>query len=351
MKNTLLSVPARDGYPLEAMLSVPEGVFKKLVLFVNGSGPMTYHIKRQLPDGRFFNLHDLYAEEFTRRGIAYCRYSTRGAKDGDTAPYFVDIDYDAYRTYLPHNSVGDIECLVDAVRAEYPDISVYLLGWSEGSVIAPRVALNGRAKIDGLLLCGYCNENLHDTLVWQLQGNNELISSRRLFDYDRKGYISKADFEKDRLHVRQELFGEKTFEQLDLDGDGKLTAEDFAPRTIDFLNGILSAVERGDDEWTRQNHALHLTTGWFREHFSLEPNKTLLPRLDLPIHIFSGEYDAMTPQFYAEDIEKRFAELGKTNLTVHYFENHDHDLNCLRYFIKGELPDGIQCLLETAETL
>lgn len=332
-------------------MSVPEGEVKKLVLYVNGSGPMTYHTKRQFSDGLIFRYHCLFAEEFTRRGIAYCRYSTRGVKDGDDAPYFSDIDEEAYRTYLPHNSVGDIECLVDAVRAEYPDISVYLLGWSEGTIIAPLVVLNDRTKIDGLLLCGYCHETLHDTLIWQLHGNSSIILCRQWFDYDRKGYVSKSDFEEDRNHVRQKLFGNIMFEQLDVNGDGRLTAEDFEGQAVEHLNGMLSAIDRGDDEWLKKNHQVRLTSGWFREHFSLEPNKTLLPKLDLPIHVFSGEYDYMTPQFYAEAIEQRFAGLGKTNLTVHYFENHDHDLNALKYYRNCELSEGIQCLLETVEAL
>jgi hypothetical protein len=178
-----------------------------------------------------------------------------------------------------------------------------------------------------------------------------LVQNRRFFDYDRKGYITKTDFEEDRLHVRQALYKDQTFEQLDLNSDEKLTAEDFAPLTQKHLHGMLEAVESCDDEWLKNNHGVRLTSGWFKEHFSLEPNKNILPQLDLPIHVFSGEYDYMTPQFFAVDIEKSFKKLGKNNLTLHCFKNHDHDLNYIIFIIKGELSDGIKSIIDITEVM
>lgn len=167
LNSILLEINAVDGYPLEAMLSIPDEKPQKFILYANGSGPNTYNIKRQNADGTFFNYHDFFANEFTCLNIGYCRYSTRGVTDGKNAPYFSDIDDAQYGTYLPHNSVSDIECIIKYIRSEYPGVSVYLLGWSEGTIISPIVALNGNVKIDGLLLCGYCNENLRETLIWQ----------------------------------------------------------------------------------------------------------------------------------------------------------------------------------------
>ena len=228
---------------------------------------------------------------------------------------------------------------------------MYFLGWSEGTIISPLVALNNNVKVDGLLLCGYCNENLLDTFVWQQNGNASIIFCRRYFDYDRKGYITKSDFEEDRYHKKEAFFGDLTFEQIDIDGDGKLTAADFAPVCIEHMKSVLSAVERSDDEWLKNNHGVRLTSEWWKEHFSLEPNKNVLPRLDLPIHIFSGEYDYMTPLFHSKDIEQIFKKLGKTNLTVHYFDNDDHNLNFSEWVENGEMSEGMKCLFEIAESI
>jgi len=352
MKNELLQILAEDGYILDTMLSIPNENHKKLVLFVNGSGPHTYNTKRQNVDGSIFNYFDLFAKEFTDRGIAFCRFSTRGVTDGDVPPNYSNINDTEYASYLPHNLTCDLDVIIKYLRSNgYHDKSIYLLGWSEGTIIAPLAVLNFSINIEGLLLCGYCNENLYDTLLWQLSGNSELLQYRRLFDYDKKGYISKIDFEEERNKVKPTDFPNITFEQLDIDGDGKITELDFVLKTKKHLDEMMNAIDSNDDEWLKSNRGVQLNSAWFKEHFSLEPNRKILPKLNMPIHIFSGEYDAMTPIFFTKDIGKQFDKLGKTNLTTHIFENHDHDLNYLLYIIKGKLSEGLQSIFNTVDEI
>ena len=348
----ILTLPAHDKVPLEVRLCLPDkGRPEKIVVFVNGSGPQTCTTKRQMPDSSFFNYFDIFAEEFTSLNIGFCSYSQRGVRDGDTPPFFVEINEPAYRQYLPHNSVSDIQSIVTYLNDRYPVAKLILMGWSEGTIIAPLVALSGNVKISALVLAGYCNENLRDILIWQLSGNSVLTQWCRLFDYDRKGYITETDLKEDRYHVRNAIFGDKPFSEFDRDGDGKITVVDTAPISTPHLQNILRAIDENDDEWLKNNHGVRLTTGWFKEHFALKPTKEILPRLDLPIHIFSGEYDAMTPLWQAQEIDAEFKKLGKTNLTLHTFDHHDHDLNILKYIIKKEHSDGMIAIFETVERL
>lgn len=351
MQSSHFTVKSSDGFDIEVLISTPDKRPDGVVIYVNSSGPNTYNIKRKNQDGQIWYYHDVFANELTKRNIAYCRYSARGVRDGDCEPYFVEIDEEKYKTYLPHNSVNDVLAILDYITKNYAGIPVWLLGWSEGTIISPLIAKETN-KIRGMFLCGYCNENLLDILKWQLNGNAALIAYRRFFDYDRKGYISKEDFDRDRYGVREALFGNFEFKDIDNDMDGKLTAVDFAvfanpksPR--DHLDAMLKAIESGNDEWLKNNHAIRLTSGWFKEHALLKPNKDVLPDLNIPIHIFSGEYDYMTPEFYTKEIEETFTKLGKTNLMTHYFKNHDHDLNFVLYPLKGELSEGMVCLFDT----
>lgn len=352
MKDKILQIESRDGYKLDTMLSTPNGKHEKLVLFVNGSGPYTYNTKRQNIDGSIFNYFDFFAKEFTDREVAFCRFSTRGVTDGDTPPYYANISDSEYATYLPHNSVNDLSSVVNYLRENgYQDKSIYLLGWSEGTIIAPLAVLDNSIRVEVLLLCGYCNETIYDTLLWQLSGNSDLIQYRRLFDYDKKGYISKSDFEEDRNKVRTDRFPNITFEQLDNDGDGRLTEVDFGVHTKDHLDNMIRAIETNDDEWLKSNRGVRLTSKWFKEHSKLKPNKNNLSKIDLPIHIFSGEYDAMTPVSFSLEIRKQFDELGKTNLETHIFENHDHDLNYLSFILNGNISEGLQAIFKTIDEL
>ncbi len=352
MDTQIISLPSYDGYPLNARLCLPDGKeTEKIVLYVNGSGPQTYTTKRQLPDGRFFNYFDIFADEFTARGIGFCSYSQRGVRDGDMPPYFVEIDEQAYQQYRPSISVPDIEHIAAYLHRRCPRSRLILLGWSEGTILAPLVAHRGNVKISALMLAGYCNENLYDILTWQLSGNTVLTQYRRLFDVDRKGYVTEADFIEDPYGARRTLFGEQTFSDLDLDKDGAITVADTRPVSIDHLRDVLDAIERKDDEWLKNNHRIRLTAGWFQEHFALKPTKEILPQLDLPIHVFAGEFDPMTPLEQARAIDAEFKRLGKSNLHLHVFENHDHELNFVKYLLKGEHSEGMKAIFHIAEKL
>ncbi|MBQ7837413.1 MAG: alpha/beta hydrolase [Clostridia bacterium] len=345
----LLSVKCEDGYKLDVMLTIPEKT-EKIVIYVNGSGPMTYRTMRQKPDGSLYSYHQFFADELTKRNILYCRYSTRGVTDGKKSPGFCNINEKDYKTYLPMNSVSDIECIIRYLHEkEGYSCPVYLMGWSEGTIISAIVASRNNVKVDGIFLAGYCNENLKDTFTWQMMGNSSITQYRRLFDYDKKGYICKADFEADKYNVRKAVFGDMTFEKLDKNGDGKLTAEDFA--APDYIKATFSAVEKGDDKWLAESNGVRLTSDWWKAHFALPANKNTLPGLDLPIHIFAGDFDSMTPQSQARDIERVFKEKGKTNLTVHYLENHDHDLNYTAFSHFGKVSEGMKELFDTIENM
>ena len=267
MNDIVTNVTMPDGFRLCVKLSEPDnpsdsardaqGSIRPVVLFVQSSGPHTCDDEREC-DGRRFRCFDLFANELTRRGVAFCRYSTRGVYPGGEPPMFVTIDDNEYKTYLPGNTTDDIVRLTEWLRCRgYTRIA--LLGWSEGSVIAPLAVKRG-ARADRLLLAGYLGRNLRDILCWQLSGNSSSIFYRRFFDYDRKGYISESDFDEDRFKVRAALFGTKSFAELDINRDGRLDADDFKPETERHLSGMLAAIDRGDDDWLRKNHGVRLTS-------------------------------------------------------------------------------------------
>lgn len=93
---------------------------------------------------------------------------------------------------------------------------------------------------------------------------------------------------------------------------------------------------------------MELTSNWFKAHFQLEPNKSRLLRLILPIYIFHGEDDANVPVEGVYDIEERFRILNKKNLTVYIFKGHNHDLNFEDWLVKKEWSAGMIKIFETA---
>ena len=353
----ILEIKSFDGYILKGRLVLPEGTknVSKLVIFVNGSGANTYLNKRT-----GFNFFDTFADEFSNLGIAFFSYNTRGADIGDEPPMFIDINEEEYQTYLPLNQVEDIYYMINAIKENerLMNCKVYLLGASEGTIIAPLVAEKYLDKVDALFLWGYVNQNMKDVLIWQNSGGPSMVFYRGHFEADGQGRITKEAYQADPDNVIASILGNNTFENLDINNDGYIDEKDMTvlmAKSLGYtLDELLAAIERRDDKWLRTHYGLvngqcliPLTSAWFLQHFTLRSNMEVLPELDLPIYIFHGTLDQNVDVREVYKIEEKFKELGKTNLTINIFENHDHDLNFADIIVKDKMPAGIQAIFDT----
>lgn len=337
-----LTIPSFDAYPLESRLYLPSDQSPRaLVIYVNGSGPNTNQNTRQLSADATFSYFDLVASGFNEVGAAFLSYSTRGVTASDTPPFYHTIDPQAYQTYLPEHSVQDVAAIVRTLRTDsrLHDCPIYLLGWSEGTMIAPKVAQ--LVPVDGLLLAGYVNGTMQQVLDWQQTGGSSMVTYCLYFDADGDGRVSQAEYENDRYGVRPALgLDQVVFSELDADGDGQLTASDFAALLAPSRQALYDAITHSDDAWLAKNYPVRLTSAWFHAHSHFTPNRDMLTELDLPIVIFQGQADANVPVQDTLDIQAQFAALGKDNLTVHLYPNTDHDLNFASYLSTGVWPQS-----------
>lgn len=337
-----LTIPSFDAYPLESRLYLPSDQSPRaLVIYVNGSGPNTNQNTRQLSADATFSYFDLVASGFNEVGAAFLSYSTRGVTASDTPPFYHTVDPQAYQTYLPEHSVQDVAAIVRALRTDsrLHDCPIYLLGWSEGTMIAPKVAQ--LVPVDGLLLAGYVNGTMQQVLDWQQTGGSSMVTYCLYFDADGDGRVSQAEYENDRYGVRPALgLDQVVFSELDADGDGQLTASDFAALLAPSRQALYDAITHSDDAWLAKNYPVRLTSAWFHAHSHFTPNRDMLTELDLPIVIFQGQADANVPVQDTLDIQAQFTALGKDNLTVHLYPNVDHDLNFASYLSTGVWPQA-----------
>lgn len=347
---TLLTHAAADGITLTGKLDLPSGSgpVDRLVLFINGSGPNTYDNKRQYGD-QIFNYFDLFAEQFGMRETGFFRWSTRGVSMGEQPPSFDTIDEAAYQTYLPSTSVSDIGEWITQLRRNprLKDADIWLLGWSEGTIIAPLAAKAYPDEISGLLLAGYCNDRMDVIFDWQQSGEPSMIFYRQYFDTDVDGSISEAEYTADPYGIVTSVLADTPFADIDVDSDGAITAADFAVLLTPGKQAFYEAVERGDDTWLAENYGVRLTSGWFKVHQALQPNSKVLPTLDLPIHIFHGTADTNCSVEGVYAIRDQFAALGKTNLTTHVYEGYDHNLLYDLYVINGLMPPAFVDLFQS----
>ena len=341
-----------DGETTKGRLSTPDLAedLPYLVLYIHGTGPGTYLDKRSM-GGFDFNYYDVFADEFVSRGVGFLSYNRRGVTISDNPPMYNDVDSVKYKKYLPMTEAKDIESIISQVRSRkgLATTKIILLGWSEGTIIATLIAERQKVAVDALLLCGYANESMYDIIAWQFSGRSSMLTVCKCFDRNDDRSIERSEYESaDKMaeHCRINVFGNADFSLLDHTKDSLIDQSDFKALVEGTYKAVLEMTEKGNNAWIWKNY-FQVTTEWLKAHFQLEANKTRMLRLDLPIYIFQGAEDSSTPVEGAHDIRTRFGYMGKSNLKVQVFEEHDHDLNYTHWLRQKELSEGMNAIFNT----
>jgi pimeloyl-ACP methyl ester carboxylesterase len=342
------TIKLSDGEETIARLCLPEnGQVNTIVIAIHPTGPNTYLTQRQ-----GFNYYDVFAEGFTEKGVGFFTYNRRGVDLGETAPWFDKIDMQKYSKALPNIEATDIETMVTYLRNDerFKNSKIILYGISEGTIIASMVADRKKVEIDALFLHGYAHDNMFDIIKWQNSGEGIMILINSIFDKNGDKVVDREEFESEDPTIvayRNYLFPNMTFEQADIVKDNVIDAKDIRAMRKPFYEYLLSRITENDGSWIWNNY-FRVTIGWLREHFALEPNKTRLLRVDIPIYIFHGTDDVNVPVESVYDLEVRFKTANKSNLKTFIFDKHDHDLNIHEWITAKEFSEGFQKIFETS---
>lgn len=343
--STIVTIPLEDGAKMKARLCYPySNVIKQVIIYVHGTGPGNYLDRRKIGNAEL-NYFDLFAKEFVSREVAFVSYNKRGCDTSMMPPYYNKLDSVAYRKCLPVQETKDLGSLIQYLKND-PRIAgskIVLLGWSEGTIIAAMAAETFKNDIAALFLAGYANDNMLDIIDWQFSGESSMINTLKYFDAVSNRMISRQEYEskeKRPAYMRESIFGNADFSQLDVNRDSLINKDDFKLINEPRHKMLLNAVEKNDDLWIWNNY-FQVTSQWIKEHSALEPNKSRLLRLELPILIFQGEDDANTPATGVTDIQQRFWLNNKLNLKSFIFKGHNHDLNYQQWVFQGKISEGL----------
>lgn len=350
----ILDIRLHDGVIIQGKLELPQnsGSINKLVVFVPGTGPNTYLNKRKAGDKEFV-YYDLWAQEFNKRGIALFTYNRRGVTLSNTPPMYDSINQAEYAKYSPETEAMDVESIIRILlaRNDLQQAKIILLGGSEGTIISAMVADRKKELVDALFMFGYAHDNVCDIIKWQLTGGSSMVNIRKWFDQNKDKAISRAEYEADSVKtIRERVFQNAPFASFDLDKDSILTTKDFALRLTPFYNQLQQAIRDNNNDWIWKNF-FKVNASWVQQHCVLEPNKTRLLRINIPIFIFQGKEDANVPYETVYDLQQRFKDAHKSNLTCFLFDKHDHDLNFTQYLYTGTIPEGLRRIFDTAGTV
>lgn len=347
-KTTEIPFKSHDGYDMLGRLTVPDSPGKHpIVIYMQTAEGMTIDVKRTNPRGGTFNYFDLYREKLPPMNVAFFSYEGRGIRLGDDPPRYEKIDWNIYNTSTLENKVRDALTAIQVVSRQ-PGIDpsrVFLIGASEGTLIASETASRARKEVAGLILYGVMSGTMRDTFKYILTGG-AYLPYRESFDTDKDGKISKAEFEADPHKFRQRALRNASFETFDVNKDGFITEDDIKAPGKPLLDALETDNYALLNLWAKRSAGVSTPENWFKNHFEHPPIWTFLSQLDIPIGFFQGVVDPFVPVEGVRRMEAEAKKAGKTKWEFHYFDDLEHSLGIAAYFTRGVIPEGHKAIFE-----
>ena len=342
-----VSFSSHDGLPMFGKLTLPAGRGPHpVVICVQTAEGATVDMKRPLGRGTF-NYYDLYRRRLPEMNVGFFSYEGRGIRMGDAPPRYEQIDREVYNTSTLDNKVRDVLSAVKAVqKREGVDAArIFLMGASEGTLLSAEAASRAPGEIKGLILYAILSSTLKDALRY-MAADGAYLALRGLFDVDQDGAITRQEFEADPKKYRARALPGVGFEVFDPNGDGVFTAADLRQLRKPILDGIEAENLAIVDEWLKATSAVSLPDGWIKDHFAHPNMWSFLSPLKIPIGLFQGSADNLTPIDGVRNLEEQARKAGKSNLEFHYFDGLDHSLGIGSYFATGVLPEAHKAIFE-----
>lgn len=265
MKSTEVTFPSA-GEQLAGTLSRPtDGPVRSIALLVSGSGPIdrNSNMKRQSID-----VMAQVAEHLALSGIASFRYDKRGV--GESSGEFLSTGL--------HDNVVDAKAAVDTLRsrAELDEAATFVVGHSEGAIIATELAADDPLLAGVVLLAGTATSG-GDVLRWQAKQISETLPRP----------------------VKALL---------------RLLRQDVVKTQAKRLEQIRSSTED-----TLRIQMVKINAKWMREFMAHDPSNSL-SNVEIPILAITGSKDI---QVNPEDVA-RIAELVERDCSAHVVDDVTH---------------------------
>jgi pimeloyl-ACP methyl ester carboxylesterase len=345
VRDVVMQFTATDGTPLEAKLSLPADATGPVpvVFFLHGAGPRNYDNAVQYRDAdgrlRIVNYYDYYAREQAKHGIAFFRMSKRGCTVGPNGRPQVDraVFSKATSTVLVNDYAVALTAL--RARAEIDASRVILAGSSEGTRLAPHLALRAPAGIIGLVLTSYQGDNIRDTVTWQnTHGPWRIMSS--MIPGAKADARTRAEWDA-AVSSNPALTQQVPFPTFDADKDGVMTESEVRTVISPRLGVVLKAIEDGNDDFIWQT-IVNLSSGYMRDGWTDPPTSEFLLKLKVPVGIFHGELDGTTRVEAVRETEAAFKAAGRSDLTVKTYAGLEHNLGWTPQGASGDGPAPFQ---------
>jgi uncharacterized protein len=361
VKHRNLVLDLANGVKTNAQLTIPavgEGSFPG-VLLIHGSGANDMNETGGLilidnktgskiyPDKQTFaQLADFLSE----RGFVVLRYDKRGVTSNFT------IDTNVWGNVTFNDLKEDAEKAL-SVLLQQPEVNATekatLIGHSEGTMIAPRIAVDNPDKVRNVVLMGAVAHSLNDLLYFQIV-TNPLNYVEKILDKSHRGMLTTKEISDDSIfqnlvggnlthlllvqtNVTDHLNKSKAEIHKVMNQDTTSIENELKPALLAAYENVTSPtasallaecldVLYGYFEW---NSGLEGCPMWMKSHSNLESTLSMIGNVssDIGILILQGENDTATPVEQGLLLQQRLTEVNHPDHLLIAYPDLGHSLS------------------------
>jgi hypothetical protein len=324
-----LVIDLGDGLTTDAQLTYPsvgEGPFPGVLLIPGGGTPdmdeymPPYATETGEPARPFLQI----AEYLSERGFAVLRYNKRGIGFNSTLE-----DSGVFFDTTIQDLIQDAEKAVEVLKlqSEVDADDITLIGHSESTIIAPRIAVDDLG-VKNIVLMGTAGRSYYDIKYFKTV-DLRVVFAREVLDTNHDGLLSipevieglgpgpKAGIS--ALDLIDNSTGDLLWRpQWNPDGD------DFVDIEEEFESFLIRLIDYAMT-------AEYLGSKLVQSQLALESNMDMIGNVTSSILILQGESDILTPLEDAFLLEQRLTEIGHPDHTLvtypglgHYFYPEDY---------------------------
>jgi pimeloyl-ACP methyl ester carboxylesterase len=324
-----LVIDLGNGVKTNAQLTLPvegKGPFPA-VLLIHGSGALDKNETAGLDvhnDGP--KPYWQIAQYLSERGFAVLRFDKRGVgADGI-------IDQNVWGNATVNDLIHDAENALNilAVQPEVDPQRISVIGHSEGTIIAPRVAIDNSGKVKNVILMGAAAENLIGDILRYQVVDHPLEYAMQVHDKNRTGQISIHQIAKDPL-LGFYLVSSSLLDSNNTEAITDSLVEKFGTTDdVSIQNQIRPALIKYYENQTAFDLSkcsnIRGCPVWVRSELNLVPTLGIIGNISnsTGILILNGENDSQTTVQQAFLLQQRLTDVNHPDHTLITYPNLGH---------------------------
>jgi pimeloyl-ACP methyl ester carboxylesterase len=270
------------------------------------------------------------AQHLSERGFAVLRYDKRGV--GPSSYHFSNSN--VWGNATANDFLHDAEKALN-VLIQQPEVDpkrINLIGHSEGTIYAPRIAIDNPTKVKNIILMGTVAQNLARLVFYQTVAL-PLEYAAQVLDKNHTGFISIEQIAKDPVLL---LGGGLPIPSSILHPYNAKTMTNFLAREFG-TNGPISidkqlkpSLMKSYENLTALNLSKCNNIGgcpiWYRSQLSLIPTLSIIGNVSKStgILLLNGENDSQTPVQQAFLLQQRLTDVNHPDHTLITYPNLGH---------------------------